>query len=78
MTFSRVATLVVQKPRRTRGGRIVSRSKAIMPAEADRLSTGPTDAELIARCAAQDRAAFRTLYASMERPFAWGGHAYHA
>ena len=38
-----------------------------MPAEADRLSTAPTDAELIARCAAQDRAAFRALYA------AWSG-----
>jgi RNA polymerase sigma-70 factor (ECF subfamily) len=38
-----------------------------MPAEADRPPTGPTDAELIARCAAQDRAAFRTLYA------AWSG-----
>jgi RNA polymerase sigma-70 factor (ECF subfamily) len=35
-----------------------------MPAEADSLSSGPTDAELIARCAAQDRAAFRTLYAN--------------
>jgi RNA polymerase sigma-70 factor (ECF subfamily) len=38
-----------------------------MPAEADRLSTGLTDAELISRCAAQDRAAFRSLYA------AWSG-----
>jgi len=33
-----------------------------MPAEADR-SPLPTDAELIARCAAKDRAAFRQLYA---------------
>jgi RNA polymerase sigma-70 factor (ECF subfamily) len=34
-----------------------------MPAEADRTSSGPTDAELIAACAGQDRAAFRALYA---------------
>jgi RNA polymerase sigma-70 factor (ECF subfamily) len=33
-----------------------------MPAEADFASPAPTDAELIARCAAQDRAAFRALY----------------
>ncbi len=33
-----------------------------MPAEADFASPTPTDAQLIARCAAQDRAAFRALY----------------
>ena len=38
-----------------------------MPAEADLVSTVPNDAELIARCASQDRAAFRALYA------AWSG-----
>jgi RNA polymerase sigma-70 factor (ECF subfamily) len=37
-----------------------------MPAEADR-SRGLTDSDLIARCAVQDRAAFRELYAR------WGG-----